>query len=494
MSAPGPSPDPTDARSTAAPRRFWVGGPFLRSEWAVLAGVAAAYLLVVVLAVRRGPPLGWDEAVYALRGRDFAAGVDPLHYWQAYRAPGLSWLGHLVWIEGHEVPALRFLVAAFGCGLVATTWLLARHLFGRRAGLIAAAGTALTPPLLLAATQVWPDVPGACLGLLAVALFVFATGGDRPSWWILLLPAAVAAATLMRFGAPLPMVVGLAGVAFWRRRVLARGPAPVVAAAVASTAVVVLVLAVPGIMGSATPLAAIGGLADRPFQGFVDYSARAGEVAGSAAVVVALCGLVAALAWSGRRAIDRGVVLMAATIGLATAVAIATVLHGEVRYLAPAYPWLWLAAAPGLAATAAAFPGRWDRVVAAVLALALVVAAAGAVQDRNNEAKGGLATVVAAAEVMAGQAGGGRCVVVASRVPQMAWYSGCEARSFDLERVRLPAPSRRAAFMVLVEGDPHQPEGALLEAYLAAAGEPLAVVEGLRTVTVYRVGERAGGG
>jgi 4-amino-4-deoxy-L-arabinose transferase-like glycosyltransferase len=461
----------------------------------VLAGVAAVYLLVVVLAVRRGPPLGWDEAVYALRARDFTAGVLPLHYWEAYRAPGFSWLGHLIWIDGHEVLALRLLAAAFGLGLVVTTWLLARHLFGRRAGLIAAAGGALTPPLLLAATQVWPDVPGACLGLLAIAVFVFATGGDRPSWWVLLVPVAVAGATLLRFGAPLPLIVGLVGVAVWRRRVLRRGPAPIVVAAVASTALVVLVLAVPGIIGSAAPLASIGEQADRPFQGFADYGALAGEVAGSAAVVVALGGLAAALAWSSRRAIDRGAVLTAVTIGLATAAAIATVLHGEVRYLAPAYPWLWVAAAPGLAGIAVSLPGRWEKVVAAVVALALVAAAVGAVQDRNDEAKGDLATVVAAAETLVAEgAVGRRCVVVASRVPQMAWYTGCEARPFDLEEVRLPAPSGRAAFMVLVEGDPRQPEGALLEAYLAAAGPPLAIVGGLHSATIYLVSEPAGGG
>jgi hypothetical protein len=142
--------------------------------------VSLVYLVVVLLSVRRGPPLGWDESVYALRAGDFADGVAPLGYWDDYRAPGLPWLGHLWWIEGREAVMLRLLVAGFGLGLVGVTWLLTRHLFGRRAGLVAAAGVAVTPPLLLAATQVWPDVPGAAVGLLAIVV----RPPPRAPWWI----------------------------------------------------------------------------------------------------------------------------------------------------------------------------------------------------------------------------------------------------------------------------------------------------------------------
>src|SRR4030043_382886 len=118
---------------------------------------------------------------------------------------------------------LRLLVAGFGLGLAGVTWLLTRHLFGRPAGLVAAAGVALSPPLLLAATQVWPDVPGAAVGLAAIALFVFSPGGERPSGGILSMVPVVAPPTYLRFGAPLPMAIGLVVLAVWRRRVLMRG-------------------------------------------------------------------------------------------------------------------------------------------------------------------------------------------------------------------------------------------------------------------------------
>ena len=116
------------------PRRppFSIGGPIGRGEWLALAGIVLVYLVVAASAIYRGPPLGWDESVYTLRARDFSAGVSPGGYWNAYRAPGLPWLGHFLWIAGREATVLRLLVAGFGLGLVVTAWLLARHLFDSR--------------------------------------------------------------------------------------------------------------------------------------------------------------------------------------------------------------------------------------------------------------------------------------------------------------------------------------------------------------------------
>jgi len=211
-------------------------------------------------------------------------------------------------------------------------------------------------------------------------------------------------------------------------------------------------------------------------------------------VVVGLVGLIAALARPARSGVDRGAVLAAAAVGLGTAAVIAAVLHGEVRYLAPAYPWLWVAASPGLAGLAGTLPGGWPRAAAAVLVLGLAASAVGAVQGRNREAKGDLASVVAAAGEVAGLAAGRPCLVVANRVPQFAWYSGCEARPFDLDEVRLPAPAGRPTFVLLVAGDPRQPEGELLSGYLAVVGEPLSIVEGCREVSIYQVSESSGQG
>lgn len=476
------------------PRRpFSIGGPIGRAEWLVLAGVVIVYLLLVAAAVRRGPPLGWDESVYALRARDFADGVAPIRYWNDFRAPGLPWVGQWLLVAGEEGPMLRLLVAAFGLGMVGTTWLLARHLFGRRPGLIAAAGVAVTPPLLLAATQVWPDVPGAAVGLLAVALFVFSTGGERSSWWMLLVVPAVAAAVYLRFGAPLPIMIGLATVGVWRRRALWRRPGPAVVTAAASTAVVVLILEVPALTGSgSSPLVAIGGISEGWFEGLVDFYHLGGEVVGSAAVVLALLGLVVAGATAGSEDIDRGAFFAATFVGLATAVGVAVVLHGEIRYLAPAYPWLWIAGSAGLERVGGVVPRPARPIAAVVLLIALMFAGLGAIHGRDRESNRGFSALQEAAVTLAEEAGGGSCRVLTRRVPQVMWYSGCDAVNFDTEQVRLPRLAEGELFILFFEGDPWEPAGPVREGYLSA-GDLLFEVEGYRDVAVYRV-ETAGAG
>ncbi|MFH1331372.1 MAG: glycosyltransferase family 39 protein [Actinomycetota bacterium] len=491
------APDAGASPVTATvPRRpFSVGGRFARWEWLAFGGIAVVYLVVTVTAIYRGPPLGWDESVYTLRARDFAAGVPSGSYWNAYRAPGLPWLGHLLWVAGREATVLRLLVAGIGLGLVVTVWLLARHLFGSRAGLIAAGGIAVTPPLMLAASQVWPDIPGAAVGLLAIGLFVFATGGERPSWWMLLTVPAVGAATYFRFGAPLPIAIGLLGVAVWRRRVLFRGWVPVAATAVGATAAVVAVLEIPWLTGGGgAPLGAIGGAGRVWFSGFADYAGLAHEVVAPAAVVLALAGMVAGLGRAGRRDVDRGAVITVVGIAAVTAAAIATVLHGEVRYLAPVYPWLWIAGAPGLEGLAGALPGKMRPALVLVLGLVLSVAMIGLARERNRDNGHAHGALRKAAEAIAEQSGDRPCLVVTRRVPQVMWYAGCEARLFNRKRVSLPSWPEGPVFVLFSEGDPYEPAGALRQAYLAALGEPWLVVEGQRDATVYLVGEPPEGG
>lgn len=492
MNDPAPGLPPT--AGTASRRPFSVGGPFSRWEWAVFGAITLLYVLVVVLAVRRGPPLGWDEAVYSVRARDFADGISPRHYWDSIRAPGLPWMLHLLWGVGGQATVFRLTVAGFGLGLVAVTWLLARHLFGCRSGLVAAAGVALTPPLVLAATQVWPDIPGAAIGLLAISIFVFATGGERPSWWMTALVPVAAAATLLRYGAPLPIAVALLVVAAWRRRVLLRRPALVIVTALGATAAVLAVLTVSRLTGaSSSPLGEIPIFARGWSAGLADYAHLIHLVAGPAAVVLALAGAVAVFGWAKQEGIDRGALVAVLATGFATALGLALVLHGEVRYLAPAYPWLWVMAAPGLERLGRSLPRAMRPATVAVVVLALAAAAVGTARERNRSAGTEYTTVRRAAEFMAAQAGGRPCLVVASRVPQVMWYSGCEAVAFDLREVRLPVRQGTVTFLLIIGGDRRQPEGDLLAAY-RAAGNLTFAIEGRRPAEIYLVREPPPGG
>ena len=98
-----------------------------------------------------------------------------------------------------------------------------------------------------------------------------------------------------------------------------------------------------------------------------------------------------------------------------------------------------------------------------------------------------------AAEAIAAQAAGRPCLVVASRVPQVMWYSGCEAVTFDLDEVRLPRRQGKITFLLLIGGDRRQPEGDLLAAYRDAAGDPMLVIEGRRPAEVYLLRGPGGG-
>lgn len=469
-----------------------MGGPIPRGEWLGIAIITLAYLAVAALSILR-PPLGWDESVYALRARDFADGVEPLRYWSDYRAPGLPWLGQFFLVAGREATFLRLLVAAFGLALVLVTWLVGRHLFGGRAGILAAAGTAVAPPLVLAATQVWPDVPGAALGLLAIGLFLFSTAGDRPSWWMVSLVPVVAAATYLRFGAPLPIALGLVVAAFWRRRVLLHGLGPPIATAVAATGVVVAVLEVPALTGSSVrPLTAIIAQSGGWFSGFRGAAPLVQDIVGPAAVALGLVGLLAAAAFAARGAVDRGALAAATAIGLLTTLGIAVVLHAEVRYLAPAYPWLMIAAAPGWERLASLLPSRLRPGLALVLAV-LAVAAVGTAQERNREQSREYGALRRAAEAVGELAGGRPCVVVTRRVPQVMWYSGCDAVGFDPQKVRLPPPRAGLRLLLFYEGDRFEPTGELRAAYLATAGEAVIEEQGDRDVLVYPVQDEAAG-
>ncbi len=482
--------------TTADDHRFSIGGRLERWEWWGLGLVLVAFLLVATLIVRFGAPLGWDESVYALRAQAFHEGVPAGNYWQSYRAPGLPWVAHLFWINGPTVPYLRMVVVGFGLLLVLSTWALARRLFGRRAGVIAAGGLALTPALLGATTQFWPDVPGAAVGFTALAVFVFATHGRRASWWVLTVPVLVISATFLRFGAILPMFVGFVGIAIWRRRTILRSLLPVGIAGVLSFSGVAAVLFLPWLTGSdVSPFSARVSRIRSWFQGFADYLGESRDLIGSAAIVIAVIGIVVAILWARRGDIDAGAFFTSAGIGLVMFLVIATVLHGEVRYLSPVLPWLWVAAAPGLALAAEALPPLGRPAVAVALVLVLVAGGTDFGRERNRDDNKALSVMRRAALQISEDAGGRDCLVMTNRVAQVSWYSGCSTRGFNTSDLVLPEPGDDVVYMLLVEADRRQPEGDLREAYIAEAEDLLFVLkQGWRDAEVYLVYEPIGSG
>ncbi len=62
----------------------------------------------------------------------------------------------------------------------------------------------------------------------------------------------------------------------------------------------------------------------------------------------------------------------------------------------------------------------------------------------------------------------GKCSVLSSYVPQVAWYSACPTSRIDTRKVVVDYPSLPAGprYLMLVECGKRQPDGEVLEGYL----------------------------
>ncbi len=444
-----------------------------RKEGLALAAIVALFLILVIALVDQGTPLGHDESVYALRARHLVEGIEPGLYWAPQRAPGYPLALQTAWVAGGTEPFLRLVTAGFGVLLIVATWWTGRTLFDRGTGLIAAAGVAITPTILMASSQVWPDIPGAALGMLTFAVFAWAVSRNEVSPWVLAVAPLTFAATLVRFGAPVPIAIGLIGLTIYRWRAIWRSRWLVGATAALTTVAVALVLLAPGVTGHVTaPLVTIRrhqvANAFPWHRGFTDYADNLGFLLGGVIGMVLIIGVVAAIVGAARRDLDRGAVAVSLGIGFATVIAIALVLHGENRYLSPAYPWLWIGGGAGLLL----FAKGTDRVVAGVTG-ALVLATAvvgsfGAAQEQNrfNE---GFQTIEIAATRIDAETEDNTCTVVTGYVPQVGWYSRCATTLFGLDGVDLADDTspNGPRFLFVVERGKGQPDGALLDGYLA---------------------------
>ena len=441
--------------------RFSIGPVPRRAELIAVAAVLLGFLaMALVLLAERGP-LGHDEAVYALRAETFRLGEPAGSTWAGYRAPGLPFVAQFA---GSSEAGMRLVTTGFGLVLLVATWIFGRLLFGPAAGVTAAAGVALTPLILRSSVQIWPDVPGAALGMLAIAVLACSTAGDRVSWWAFAVPPLVGAATIVRFGAPANLAFGLGAVALWRLEAIRRSPVRAVAAGVLSAVAAAVVLLVPSATGNdPAPLSAIGARSREWFEGFADFAVRAGELIGSPAGVALLTGVVAAVLLARRGRIPRGALAAALGGGVGSGLITAVLLHGELRYLAPTIPLLWAAAGAGLAGLAAVvtLPRAEAGVLAAALLGAMVVSALDLGYEANRVNKARYSSVRTAAERVGEAAAGGSCGVVTGYGPQVGWYSGCLVAGFPGSG---PTPPRwlesrsDVVFLFRVEDGKRQPE------------------------------------
>lgn len=452
---------------------------------------AVLFLALASILIMQGVPLGHDESVYATRAREMLGGEDPSTWWAANRAPGLSVVLQLAWFGEGTEPFLRGVVAMSGVLMVVSVWFLANVMVGRRAASIATVAVALSPLMLMSATQVWPDVPGAAVGLATLAIYANGLASRRMAWWV---PVSVVVltvmATLIRFGAPIPITVGLVGLTLWKWPRGGRNKAMVGVTALGVAALVGWILFTSLITGGASP---IDGIAARSssnplLQGFSDYWGMRSRLA-TAAMAVGATGLALGVFYSFRRKEIRRRFIAPFLIGAATMAAIATLVHGELRYLMPVVPWFWLSASVGLDAVSRSWPGAVNALVGVgIIGLLFVVAPIqGDDAMRFNE---GFQNIENAASSLRGQ---GACGVFTSYTPQVEWYSGCESVGIDQNEVVVASESLPSGplFLFMVEKGKRQPDEALFAEYiLETTGSPEVFIPRnprYRTVEIWRV-------
>jgi hypothetical protein len=439
------------------------------SSWEVLGLVVAItlFMAVCLLLIYQGVPLGHDEAVYSTRARELVNGERASAWWAPYRAPGLSSILMLAWIGNGTEPYLRVIVALSGSALIVFSWLLGRLTVGPGGALVAALGIALTPVILMSATQVWPDVPGAAAVMATLFTYSYALTAPRFRWWmVVVVILLVGIATAIRFGAPIPLGIGLIGLTMWRWPSERERKLRVSATAAGVIALVALILTQP-LAGASSPLEAISQQsASIPLlQGFRDYWSVRGQLfAGSAAV--ALVGVVAGVFGSSLDRNFRKVFIWPLMIGLVTFVALSASVHGETRYLAPVYPWFWLSGGAGLVALSRRMP-RVLATVSAVAAVIVFTALAPTLSDNQNRFNEGFATIRRAARSLAT---GVECGVFTSYTPQVGWYSGCKTVGINRTEVVLDSPflPDGPQYLFIVERGKRQPDSELLEEYVKA--------------------------
>ena len=423
----------------------------------VLAAGLALWLGSALVLWLARPPLGHDEAQYAL-GFQGVLRDEPLRWF--YLSKGMHAVVAPGYWAGSSELTLRALPLALGLGFA----LAATHLAWRVFGATTAAWTLLVlataKPLVRRSVDLLSDFPSAALLLLGTTVVLLeVTGGGRrrraaadpgdgggaaaagPSWWLLLVAPLFAAAFYLRYAScvPIAIVGAVALVAGWAN--IRRRPAPVVASVLLLTALLVPhfrdAVALTGsplgvlLESQRVPQAEVSGLrtylTSNPFSFY-----------GFALTPLLLLGVLSLPRWWRRagRAADgpaarRAVALW--VIGVVDIVALGLAALGQARYILFGIALLVLLGvelARGLLAAGA------PRLRHAALGLAVPALGFAAYLSVSSLVRQGPRRRLAAqpqllaADVIRRDAEGKRCHFAGYHYTQIEWYSGCDSRAF----------------------------------------------------------------
>jgi 4-amino-4-deoxy-L-arabinose transferase-like glycosyltransferase len=433
----------------------------------VLAAGIAGWLVLVAMTLGADPPLGHDEAQYAIAAQDLIEGK-PVRWtylsvgMDAFALPG-------VLLGGSEL-ALRIMPALAGLALLLAAGWLARAAAGDAAAAWTVAVIAATHSIARRAAELLSDIPStACLLAGTAIVMTELLREDGPRRRLLLAAPCLAATFYLRYGSVLAiaaisvpaLVVGWRGVA--RRPGLAAG----------TIALFALLLAPSFLLAKATTGSALGIFLDSREvlgdqyvgQSVVTYmTSNPFLFYGMVTTPVMLAGLIAI-----RRARDRRVLLLW-LIAVADIVAVGLTPVAQSRYVFLGIVLLVVLGVDEISRWVTARPPKVRRVLGgfagvAVAASWVTVAVFTYTLDGSRARRS--APTLAAIAAIRDDARGAPCLAIGRRSTQLQWYTGCVS-------VHFAEPEEIANYRVYLV---HEPGGEHQPPLTDRAGVPRTLIE-----------------
>jgi 4-amino-4-deoxy-L-arabinose transferase-like glycosyltransferase len=376
----------------------------------IFGAALGAWLFVGMLALISGPPLGHDEAAYAVAARGDAPA------WN-YRSSGMIAIARIGLLLGGSDAVLRIVALLAGAGVIVAAYALGRAAFDARTGAWAAAVLATAHPMASRSAELIGDLPATACLLGGVAVLLGELERDRPRWRLVLAAPLFAAAFYVRYGsAPVIAMIAVLTVLLYARKLLCL---PVLATALALAACLV-----PHVMHSiattGSPLGILTVSANMPRrayvgEGLVTYVTSNPFV--FYGVVVAPV-MIAALAGLALLRIRRAQ-LFVVGLALGQLISLGIQSHAQPRYVFFATALLVIAGVDAIRTHATS-----ERAAAGIVGLAWLGLAIAIVPFQHYVARM-RAPLYAAGAAVRDDAHGRSCAIAANVVPQLIWATGC---------------------------------------------------------------------
>ncbi len=383
-----------------------------------LVGAAlVAWLLVGTLALISGPPLGHDEAAYAVAARGDAP------TWH-YRSSGMVVIARLGLALGGSEAALRGVMLIVATGLILGAFALGRAAFEPRTGAWAALVLVGAHPMAARSAELIGDLAASGFLLGGVAVLIGELERATSRWWLLLAAPLFAAAFYVRYGsAPVIAMIAVLSILLYAKKLASRQ----MLATVVLSAVLLVPHVVHSIEATGSALGILNVSAHMPRreyvgEGLVTYlTSNPFRFYGALVTPVMLAGVASLVRRAPRWRPQIFIVLLA----LAQIISLGIQSHGQPRYVFFATALLVIAGVDAIRRGFAVRPVAHAPQVALGLVASAWLILAILIVPLHREVAARRAPLYAAAATVRDDAKGRPCAIAANVVPQLIWATRC---------------------------------------------------------------------